>query len=98
MQSSEMVSKMGPPKAQNNSIQFCEILTLIRYFVISLPAISSRLVRWGRAKPSYTGQICVTPSPESTTTPVSKPVTKQFKSHNTQNNTSTRCTMHKSYH
>lgn len=48
-------------------------LTLIRYLVISLPAISSLLVRWGREKPSYTGQIWVTPSPESTTTPVNKP-------------------------
>ena len=48
-------------------------LTLIRYLVMSLPAISSRLVRCGRAKPSYTGQICVTPSPESTTTPVKRP-------------------------
>jgi len=27
-------------------------LTLMRYLVISLPAISNRLVRWGREKPS----------------------------------------------
>ena len=49
------------------------MLTLIKYLVMSRPAMSSRLVRCGRAKPSYTGQICVTPSPESTTTPVRRP-------------------------
>lgn len=43
---------------------------------MSLPAMSRRRVRWGREKPSYTGQMCVTPSPESTTTPVSSPETK----------------------
>lgn len=42
---------------------------------MSLPAMSRRLVRWGRLKPSYTGQMCVTPSPESTTTPVRRPKT-----------------------
>lgn len=42
---------------------------------MSRPAISSRLVRWGRENPSYTGQMWVTPSPESTTTPVSRPMT-----------------------
>lgn len=40
---------------------------------MSLPAMSSRRVRWGREKPSYTGQMWVTPSPESTTTPVRSP-------------------------
>lgn len=54
------------------------INTLIRYLVISLPAISRRRVRCGSAKPSYTGQICVTPSPESTTTPVIKPATQNY--------------------
>lgn len=43
---------------------------------MSLPAMSRRLVRWGRLKPSYTGQMCVTPSPESTTTPVRRPKTQ----------------------
>lgn len=41
---------------------------------MSRPAMSSLRVRWGKEKPSYTGQMWVTPSPESTTTPVSKPV------------------------
>ena len=50
--------------------------TLMRYRVMSRPAMSKRRVKWGSAKPSYTGQMCVTPSPESTTTPVSKPTTK----------------------
>src|SRR5882762_6136292 len=36
--------------------------------------MSRRRVKWGRANPSYTGTICVTPSPESTTTPVVRPV------------------------
>lgn len=40
---------------------------------MSRPAMSSLRVRWGKEKPSYTGQMWVTPSPESTTTPVSKP-------------------------
>ena len=31
--------------------------TLMRYLVISRPAISNLLVRCGRAKPSYTGQM-----------------------------------------
>jgi len=31
--------------------------TLMRYFVISRPAISNLLVRCGSAKPSYTGQM-----------------------------------------
>ncbi len=44
---------------------------------MSRPAMSRRRVRWGREKPSYTGQIWVTPSPESTTTPVSRPAHKQ---------------------
>lgn len=35
--------------------------------------MSKRLVKCGSANPSYTGHICVTPSPESMTTPVSKP-------------------------
>ena len=35
--------------------------------------MSKRRVKCGSAKPSYTGHICVTPSPESTTTPVNKP-------------------------
>jgi hypothetical protein len=46
-----------------------------RYKILPLPAISIRLVRCGRAKPSYTGQICVTPSPESTTTPIKTTIT-----------------------
>lgn len=50
---------------------------------MSLPAMSRRLVRWGRLKPSYTGQMCVTPSPESTTTPVRRPETQ---THSTVNN------------
>lgn len=41
---------------------------------MSRPAMSNLRVRWGKEKPSYTGQMWVTPSPESTTTPVSKPV------------------------
>ncbi len=45
----------------------------MRYLVMSLPAMSNLRVRCGRAKPSYTGHIWVTPSPESITTPVSKP-------------------------
>lgn len=49
-------------------------LTLMRYLVISLPAMSKRRVRWGSENPSNTGQMWVTPSPESTTTPVCKPV------------------------
>ena len=44
---------------------------------MSLPAISKRLVRCGRANPSNTGHIWVTPSPESTTTPVSNPKIKK---------------------
>ena len=36
--------------------------------------MSRRLVRWGRANPSYTGQMCVTPSPLSTTTPTQRSV------------------------
>lgn len=40
---------------------------------MSLPAMSSLRVKWGREKPSYTGQMWVTPSPESTTTPVNRP-------------------------
>lgn len=43
---------------------------------MSRPAMSNLRVRWGKEKPSYTGQMWVTPSPESTTTPVSKPVDK----------------------
>ena len=39
--------------------------------------MSNLLVKCGRAKPSYTGQICVTPSPESTTTPVISPETNK---------------------
>lgn len=46
----------------------------MRYRVMSRPAMSSLRVRWGKEKPSYTGQMWVTPSPESTTTPVSKPI------------------------
>ena len=53
--------------------------TLMRYWVISRPAMSKRLVRWGKENPSYTGQICVTPSPESTTTPVNRPAVNEFK-------------------
>lgn len=49
--------------------------TLIKYLVMSRPAISNLLVRWGNEKPSYTGQKWVTPSPESTTTPVTRPAT-----------------------
>ena len=41
--------------------------------MISLPAMSNLLVRCGKANPSYTGQMWVTPSPESTTTPVKRP-------------------------
>ncbi|KAF3837205.1 hypothetical protein F7725_004669 [Dissostichus mawsoni] len=44
-------------------------LTLMRYRVMSRPAMSSLRVRWGKEKPSYTGQMWVTPSPESRTTP-----------------------------
>ena len=51
----------------------------MRYLVISRPAMSSLRVRWGRAKPSYTGQIWVTPSPESITTPVNNPKKKNRK-------------------
>ena len=43
------------------------------YSVRWRPATSSRLILSGSAKPSYTGTMCVTPSPESTTTPVSSP-------------------------
>lgn len=46
---------------------------------MSLPAISSLRVRWGRENPSYTGQMCVTPSPESTTTPVNRPTNNATK-------------------
>ncbi len=49
----------------------------MRYFVISLPAMSNLRVKCGRANPSNTGQICVTPSPESTTTPVRRPEISQ---------------------
>lgn len=45
----------------------------MRYRVTSRPATSRRLVRCGSAKPSYTGTMCVTPSPESTTTPDWRP-------------------------
>ena len=43
---------------------------------MSLPATSRRLVRCGNEKPSKTGQIWVTPSPESNTTPDCKPTHK----------------------
>ena len=45
----------------------------MRYRVMSRPATSILRVRWGRENPSYTGQMCVTPSPLSITIPVSSP-------------------------
>ena len=47
--------------------------SFMRYFVMSLPATSRRLVKCGREKPSYTGQMWVTPSPLSMTIPVKRP-------------------------
>jgi len=40
---------------------------------MSRPAMSIRRIACGIAKPSYTGTECVTPSPESMTTPVVRP-------------------------
>lgn len=45
-----------------------------RYRVTSRPATSDLIMLWGMAKPSYIGTACVTPSPESSTTPVVFPV------------------------
>ena len=39
--------------------------------------MSNRRVKCGIANPSYTGTMCVTPSPESTTTPVVNPIAAQ---------------------
>ena len=44
-----------------------------RWSVIALPAIKFFLTACGIEKPSYTGTVCVTPSPESTTRPVVLP-------------------------
>jgi len=41
--------------------------------VTSLPAISILVMAWGNANPSYTGTTWLTPSPESSTTPVVLP-------------------------
>lgn len=46
----------------------------LRYLVTSLPAMSLRITEWGSANPSKIGTECVTPSPESSTTPVVLPV------------------------
>ncbi len=47
--------------------------SLIKKSVMLRPAMFIRRVRCGRETPSHTGIICVTPSPESTTTPVMRP-------------------------
>mmetsp|Transcript_36071 Transcript_36071/g.58282 ORF Transcript_36071/g.58282 Transcript_36071/m.58282 type:complete len:207 (-) Transcript_36071:66-686(-) len=45
----------------------------IRLSVTSRPATSIRVMECGIANPSYIGTACVTPSPESKTTPVVRP-------------------------
>ena len=49
------------------------VIFLLQSSVTYLPAISTRWMAWGIAKPSYTGTEWVTPSPESRTTPVVLP-------------------------
>ena len=51
----------------------CLLSCSIRSCVTSRPATSIRDIACDKAKPSYTGTACVTPSPLSSTTPVVRP-------------------------
>ena len=65
-----IVSKKSPISPTN--IKSCQRI----YLMIKTResnAIMHLFIAWPKAKPSYTGTTCVTPSPESNTTPEVRP-------------------------